>query len=129
MTHFMTGPDSQMHSVQGDRPDTDRATPRPWCSDERANNTVVIEGPDNPDATKPAEEYNGGKVICIMLGPDAAANAALIVRAVNAHDRLVEALDDARQWISQYVDGTGAEFGEAVAKVDAALALARGEQS
>ena len=50
----------------------------------------MVSGPDNPAATKFSEEYNGGKVMCECFGPDKKANAALIVKAANAHDELLD---------------------------------------
>jgi len=66
--------------------DTDRATPRPWVvehdgeSDERTYFPVITFEARNIAVV---EAYYG----------DGAANAALIVRAVNAHDALVEDLE------------------------------------
>lgn len=62
------------------------ATPRPWYMEEL--------NPDEFDITT----RQGGKTIA-MVDCDAEeckANASLIVRAVNAHDALVEALKNAR---------------------------------
>ena len=49
------------------------------------------------------------------------ANAAFIVQAVNAHDALVEALEEARDYLPHHDDPALTQ------KVDAALALAKGE--
>ncbi len=53
----------------------------------------------------------------------AEADAALIVRAVNAHDALVEILGRAKQCIGDCAD----PYGELAAEIDSVLKLARGE--
>ena len=64
-------------------------TPLPWVANDQHSgaNPWRIESDDGVYA-------NDGWIIAECLGPDAEANAALIVQAVNSHHRLVEALED-----------------------------------
>lgn len=78
---------------------------------------------------------NDGWIIAELHGPDAKANAAHIVRCVNSHDELVEALKEARAALHQhYVDWDG-EPEDAVplqlarSRCDEAIARAQGTAS
>lgn len=89
-------------------------------------------------------ENNIKRLICGCfndIGGDevAAANAAHIVRCVNAHDALVSALKDAQRlckkalpkfnWGASALDADAVKLlNEVPAKINAALALARGEK-
>lgn len=81
-------------------------TPTPWFSEGRPPNMVLLfSGKDMGNRKSP----------CILLADDdQAANAAFIVRAVNCHDELVEALTNARRIIlaldSSLVDGPNMNF-------------------
>mgnify|MGYP001570713380 CR=1 FL=1 len=101
---------------------TDNASPRPWRikpNPPRAYNLGIYDANDR-----------------LLVAADAAkATRALIVKAVNSHDALVEALGAARihlEWVAKYgleyrpLDAT-ADCLNAIEIGDAALALARGE--
>jgi len=99
----------------------DKATARPWVvehdgeSDERTYFPVITFGARNIAVV---EAYYG----------DGAANAALIVRAVNAHDKLVAACERAERLVqpgNEPRDGCRGMFPELVTQLRAALALAR----
>jgi hypothetical protein len=73
--------------------ETDRATPRPWIAHgiivrrvETGLTIAVMNNDSEMLSLKPSEQDR-------MRMANARANAALIVRAVNAHDRLVEACE------------------------------------
>jgi len=104
----------------------DRATPRPWSVSR--NNAGAI-----PPHFQPPEILGRGGHACVAAqlgnGPEAEANAALIVRAVNSHDKLVEALTELES-IAHRMGGEHPRFdtlNNATGKAIAALALARGE--
>jgi hypothetical protein len=77
-------------------------TPAPWSSDG-----PTVRGP------------NGEWLVDEWFNP---ANAAFIVRAVNSHEALVEALKEAGLWLHALVPAT------VRAQIDAALALAGADQ-
>jgi hypothetical protein len=56
------------------------------------------------------------------------ADAAFIVRAANAHEALVEALDRTLSWLTSYPGGGALSPTGPYEQAKAALALARGEQ-
>lgn len=58
----------------------------------------------------------------LVSGAEAAANAALIVRAVNSHDALVKALKSARYRLDKIESQSNFETHHEVAEIDAALA-------
>lgn len=58
---------------------------------------------------------------------DAEKAAAAIVRACNSHHKLVEALREARDGLAAWTGGDDGACGDTIAKVDAALSLAKGE--
>ena len=115
--------------------ETDRATPRPWFCNTASNRHGMADIFEQ--AANPADQAT---LLARDLDP---ANAALIVRAVNAHDALREALAATRQQLvdvyaaihdmglaGRFVDdGTNmmSEAETAIGRADAALALARGE--
>ena len=70
------------------------------------------------------------------IRPDAEANAAFIVRAVNAHEALVEALNRLERWSTPFIEDTPIsaetlwrEFPAAIKNARAALALAKEENT
>lgn len=92
-------------------------TPTPWRVGSLAPQGIGVWARQGPINVQPA----------IAAGLD---DAAFIVRAVNAHDALVEALADLRtRFRAALIQiGSDAEFADiAVEKADAALRLARGE--
>lgn len=110
-------------------------TPLPWVANDKHSgaNPWRIENDEGVYA-------NGGWIIAECMGPDAKANAAFIVQAVNSHHRLVEALEKARKIIADIDDymkrPSRGDWGEecaccmgelldddrdAIAKIDAAL--------
>lgn len=100
------------------------ATPRPWLIDPDPDfESMLILGPDEIIAAD-----------CCVVSMDAEkrsedickANAALIVRAVNAHDALVAALLDAQAYIASRGGQTGGERLRVQQRIRAALAAARG---
>lgn len=70
-------------------------TPLPWVANDKHSgaNPWRIENDEGVYA-------NGGWIIAECMGPDAKANAAFIVQAVNSHHRLVDALEEARTALS-----------------------------
>lgn len=91
-------------------------TPLPWSLDER--DPALAIGPDG----KPVAD-------CVIFNPrqarpiaEAEANAALIVRAVNAHEELVAALENLIIGI-----GMGWDLEGMIEAGNAALARAKGE--
>ncbi len=108
---------------------TDKATARPWIVNVWTTGRRTIEHYID-------KKFNTGHPIAEILAQhnDAhKANAALIVKAVNSHDALVEACEHARQFITN-----GLEYGyiqipdkidpanETLPKLEHALALAKG---
>lgn len=95
------------------------ATPRPWrqwATDGDHGLEITIEGEGHavtylPDQSDLSE-----------------ANAALIVRAVNAHDALVEALEAALATLEEWQADDGQGDDAAILNARAALALARGQK-
>ncbi len=99
-------------------------TPTDWQTREvefdRKNWSALL--PKGGKVTAITPQFSGD-VVAIVWGRDdaqEAANAALIVRSVNAHEALMKALITARAWFS--------ENGHVAAELDAALKLGRGEQ-
>lgn len=82
-----------------------------WRVDSRAA-TRIVAGEDDTVATTGCQSN---------LRDQWEGNAQTIVLAVNAHPALVEALEDARG----YIDSD--KYGDAIARIDAALQLVRGE--
>ena len=108
------------------------STPRPWELGEVNQDWIEIWRP-LPDGSKEII----GTVIPIRRGGDYAAsiradkeqeaNARLIVRAVNAHEGLVEALEKAQHICRKWSHKFSEEYHDAYDQINAALALARGE--
>jgi hypothetical protein len=96
-------------------------TPTPWqvkdC--ENSNYTIEIVGTDNRGNEELVCRPSGRKI--------RDANAAFIVRAVNSHNTLVKALQDARAFMADRMHQDG-NCGVAILikAADAALALAKG---
>ena len=126
---------------------TDRATPRPWSA---ADTVEIGRGTCRPRIYGPAERIAGDVVdqlICVCdsqglyhsaatsdeMDAEARANANLIVRAVNAHDALVEACKNMLHELNGFLGCCGEDeirdsyqnFIAACDKADAALALAQ----
>jgi hypothetical protein len=91
----------------------DKATPRPWATNDRR-----VESQHNHGWA------NDGWIIAQCEGPDAEANAALIVRAVNSFDAMLEALSDLRATSEKM-----GYFGSTMDKARAALELANQKES
>ncbi|MGU3399261.1 hypothetical protein ACLBWS_05880 [Brucellaceae bacterium D45D] len=72
-----------------------------------------------------------GEAICSMRRSEeeGEANAAHIVRCVNSHDAMVEALEDARNelWDAHHSHMSEEDFNKQFGNIDAALRLAKGE--
>ena len=97
--------------------DTSKATPRPWRTQATWPH-LVHGGPHNRQIADTREAH------CTCYTEEEAANAALIVKAVNAHDALVEAL---RAVEADYMDrGDCALHTKLGTTIRAALALAEG---
>lgn len=90
-------------------------TPTPWVFDKYGN--ILQEGTDSFTSRVSVEG------VALGSSKEAKANSALIVRAVNAHQALVDALDN----LLQAHLLTGRITNEDCAQADAALKLARGE--
>ena len=104
------------------------ATPRPWAEHGKGGcECGQIFGPDGNAVIAVVQ----GPMHLGLDGPDCVpnreaqkANAVLIVRAVNAHDALVEALT----WFAELTEeGFNAEGRSALERARAALALAEGK--
>lgn len=105
----------------------DKATPRPWkinenCLDAKEEGYIRI----GTDKDKWLCETKGTHVGSKVLG-EALANASLIVRAVNAHDALVEACKTALDVLENDCTIDGQET-ERCKLLQHALALAEGKQ-
>lgn len=109
--------------------ETVKHTPTPW-----ATNGKRVENRDEHGIV------NDGWIICDCDGPDAEANAALIVRALNSHEALIEALEAQEIWEADVILNADWRSGrahlsqdqhDALSKVqdlrNAALSLAKGE--
>lgn len=70
----------------------ENATPRPWSISYKIGDAIICIGETETYGT----DYYGGKLICESVEPS---NAKLIVKAVNCHDDLVEALKQAKSFI------------------------------
>lgn len=87
--------------------------PTPW----------IIDGCSGRMITTPGGYYG------FIADVDTKANAAFIVRAVNNHERLVEALEAAARFLPSIdsLPNTRTEIGDAAKLAAAALAAAKGE--
>jgi hypothetical protein len=102
---------------------TETHTPTPWLAKEDGYE-IYITSPDYDD--------NGYEIAIVdNLGLDGKqadlqrVNAAFIVRAANAHDELVEALEEARDYVrSAALDPANSVAGKRLALLDTALAKA-----
>lgn len=99
----------------------DKATPRPWAWEWCGVDAIITKG----DSVPPNIGFLFGDTP--EMHEAAAANAALIVRAVNSHDALVAALHDLREWVRNPGPDDGAANDAIILAADAALALAKGE--
>lgn len=97
-----------------------KATPRPWkWSEDKRYPTTDLVGADGTSILQIYESHGGGWM------PENEADSELIVRAVNAHDALVEALEEAL-----FMDDISDHYGlssRVREKAKAALLLAKGE--
>ncbi len=103
--------------------ETAKAVPPPWTTDPASGHEMVL----GSDGVLLAD--------CCLLGngryPEVnRAHAALIVRAVNAHDALVAALERTLQTINRLAKAGNATIGDLRRRDEAldALRLARGER-
>ena len=65
----------------------DQATKRPWSISYKIGDAIICIGEPETNGT----DYYGGKLICESVEPS---NAKLIVKAVNCHDELVNAINN-----------------------------------
>ena len=104
------------------------ATPRPWHFDAKSEQIwspeglVAIVKQRGPLEEVAPDKFDG---VDYRL-PETDANGELIVRAVNSHDRLVEALEDATAWLRGVLPVASVLTPE-FRRMEAALAAARGE--
>lgn len=109
------------------------ATPRPWRVDP--NHPTDVQDASGREILSCIWKDEVGDtwvirgIIAAQSEDERDANAALIVRAVNAHDDLIVALEGARAWVAQYLDLPGHRDAaqSRLRLIDAALAKARGE--
>lgn len=103
------------------------ATPRPWTFDPKSEQIWSSEGLVATVKQRGALAESDGDYRL----PETEANGEFIVRAVNAHDRLVEALELAETWFMTEgtcpPDATACDQCKLERQIRAALALARGE--
>lgn len=92
-------------------------TPTPWG----ISGNLLVSGDRHVQNNRVGATFN--------YRGNAKANAAFIVRAVNAHEALVAALAEVMEWIANWhPDFTDdPEWSDTRQKVDAALSLARSE--
>lgn len=108
---------------------TTEHTPTPWKLNKALDGEHVVYDPQTQYGI--AYTHSGdGKGAHIEDEDTRLANAAFIVRAVNAHDALVKALEDSRHFLSiitPYLDGTqGSDLVPRIAaNVEAAQAALR----
>jgi signal transduction histidine kinase len=99
---------------------TTKHTPTPWILDEERGKLMDADGEfvTHISLTRYVDERRD---------PEAEANAAFIVRAVNAHEKLVAALRTAHYYLHDMREppNAGAGFAETLRAVDAALAKIR----
>lgn len=93
----------------------DKATPRPWKHDGEAEYIFA-------EQNQIVAQIRGWGYLEKTFGPIhaleiQAANAELIVKAVNYHDRLVEALED----VLPYLSATGTNGNHYVPKIESLL--------
>jgi hypothetical protein len=106
--------------------DTSKATPRPWTVETNPTPMILTDLVINCRTDADHSPIHVARMVA-WNGPEAAANAALIVRAVNAHDTLVAALR-AMLAVPDIMDRTEhfRAYVEAQEQARAALALADG---
>jgi len=93
-------------------PTNDEATPRPWKLDRRNGSWAIYPASEDYNCLSGMSEWaivdSGKKGYKVpgphgdewTLPPETVANAALIVRAVNAHDGLVDCVEACHAWIT-----------------------------
>jgi hypothetical protein len=105
-------------------------TKTPWrVGNPTGMGSVVADEPVPEIGGSNAIDYYGGHMIAESIAPR---NAEFIVRACNAHELLVEALEDARELLALNGINSGdtADYGngrasDIVGRIDAALIMAR----
>lgn len=102
-------------------------TPTPWALD--IGTYFSTNDPYLRSVTGPDGETVRVKGFALSSGKGTEANTALIVRAVNAHTLLVDALTEVNDWIKNWAPTFiyDDEWDETYAKIEAALALAKAE--
>lgn len=110
-------------------------TPTPWKYEYVDRNRAVISAPKGANHVyclfgefvgPPDFEKQTQLVTCTISHQEAEANAAFIVRAVNSHAALVEALEAAQDELSAIVDGNPNMVDDSTLdKISAALELAK----
>ncbi len=94
---------------------TDKATPRPWNMQPLSDNyTHIVRGPENVLVVQCAQT------------PKGKANAELIVRAVNSHEVLLAACQEAFYFMEEngFFDLTDDTYGPTATRLLAAIAAA-----
>lgn len=123
---------------------TKQHTPTPWRGkiDGKWGDSGewIVEHPDCGSAAIAITAHNNRKVVAIVVQAEdeyeslelLEANAAFIVRACNAHDELVAALEETRVFLQIFLDAETSVVGieqikGRISRNDAALRKARGE--
>jgi hypothetical protein len=103
----------------------------PWFVGAQNDMLYIIDKPPRPVPTDYPADIPDLKVIAKIMAvgefATESANASLIVRSVNAHQTLVEALEEARDLI-KFLDSVcpSNTAGKVMIKIDSALASAKG---
>jgi len=104
--------DGPMGIFEGCEDEISKGTSAPWIAEPGPDEDIWILSDD--------DDVNDGSIIASVQGPDMEKNAALIVRCVNSHDELVNALD-------KISNSRNADAYELIAIADKALKQAKGE--
>ena len=106
------------------KPEFSLASPRPWTIGATASHhPKLFDANDQPICSVHAKNS-------YLAEAAEAENAALIVHAVNCHEELVAALGELREWtlaLEPFDNREEPDWPELAARIDAALAKARGE--
>lgn len=100
-------------------PETEH-TPTPWA----AVHGVLDDDDEGHPRSFVRPVKSEGYQIAQTVGPNGPANAAFIVKAVNAHDALLKALKTARDALMEAVAPTGIGFDCELREIDRVLDLA-----
>ena len=95
-----------------------QATKRPWHIDGFDLTNIIVKHPSGNGWIKVADCHGEFPI------DEQIANAQLIVRAVNSHDELVEALKEAHAMLENVGIEKGQYYGKAINKVEQALSRA-----